>query len=69
MIFLSLKDINEVEEILAIKNYLQDSFIDKIEDPLLPITRPIIPGGTSKTERISSSGALPSTTRLSARTC
>lgn len=46
--------------------YLQDSFIDKIEAPLLPMTHPILPGGTSKTDRISSSGATPSTIRLSA---
>lgn len=65
MFFFSLKDINEVERILTVRNYLQDSFIDKIEAPLLPITRPIIPWGTSKTERISSSGAFPSFTRLS----
>lgn len=48
--------------------YLQDSFIDKIEAPRLPITHPIFPGGTSRTERISSSGTLPSTTRLSTKT-
>lgn len=41
--------------------YLQDSLIDKMEAPLLPITRPIFPGGTSITDRISSSGALSST--------
>lgn len=52
---------------IEIEWYLQDSFIDKMEAPLLPITRPIFPGGTSSTERISSSGASPSTIRLSAR--
>uniref|UniRef100_A0A0A9EYN0 Uncharacterized protein n=1 Tax=Arundo donax TaxID=35708 RepID=A0A0A9EYN0_ARUDO len=35
---------------------LQDSFTAFIDDPFLPITRPIFPGGTSKTDRISTSG-------------
>lgn len=39
------------------EKYLQDSLIDKMVTPFLPITRPIFPGGTSSTERISSSGA------------
>jgi hypothetical protein len=31
------------------ETYLQDCFIDKMEAPRLPITRPIFPGGTSRT--------------------
>lgn len=34
---------------------LHDSLIEKIEDPFLPTTRPIFPGGTSSTDKISSS--------------
>nr|ACJ83422.1 unknown [Medicago truncatula] len=40
---------------------LQDSLIDIIEAPFFPIMHPIFPGGTSRTERISSSGPFPST--------
>lgn len=47
--------------------YLQESLIDMIVAPFLPITRPIFPLGTSRTERISSSGASPSTVNLSNR--
>lgn len=45
--------------------YLHDSFIDKILTPRLPITHPIFPGGTSRTDRISCSGACLSAIRLS----
>lgn len=36
--------------------YLQDSFTDMMDDPFFPIIRPIFPGGTFNTERISLSG-------------
>jgi hypothetical protein len=36
--------------------YLQDSFTAIIDDPFLPMTHPIFPGGTSRTDRISTSG-------------
>lgn len=49
------------------ETYLQDSFTDKMDAPRLPITRPIFPGGTSRAERISSSGAVSSMMRLSIR--
>jgi hypothetical protein len=74
-----MQEIKEQENKLNIKNakvmimggrretYLQDSFTDKMDAPRLPITRPIFPGGTSRTERISSSGALSSMMRLSMR--
>ena len=42
---------NQIQDI-----YLQDSLTNIIVDPFLPITRPIFPGGTSKTDRISTSG-------------
>lgn len=49
------------------KYYLQDSLIDKIVAPFFPIIHPIFPGGTSRTERISSSGPFPSAFSLSTR--
>lgn len=39
------------------RTYLQDSLIDKIEAPFFPMIRPIFPGGTSRTDKISSSDA------------
>lgn len=46
--------------------YLHASLMARIDAPLLPITRPIFPGGTSSTDRISSSGHWFSDLRLSA---
>lgn len=46
--------------------YLQDCFIDKILAPRFPITHPIFPWGTSRTHRVSSSGASSSAIKLSA---
>lgn len=44
---------------------LHDSLIDKIEDPFLPMTHPIFPGGTSSMDKISSSKVSLSTLRNS----
>lgn len=41
--------------------------MDKIDAPLLPITHPIFPAGTSSTDRISSSRAALSAMRLAAK--
>lgn len=46
--------------------HLHDSFIDNILAPRFPITHPIFPCGTSRTERVSSSGACLSAIRVSA---
>ena len=50
------------------QNYLHDSLIDKIEDPFLPITHPIFPGGTLSMDKISSSKVSLSTLRNSDKT-
>ena len=50
------------------ESYLQESLIDNIEDPFLPMMYPIFPGGTLSTDRISSSGPFPSTMSESNRT-
>jgi len=46
-------------------NHLQDSLIDKIEGPFLPLTRPDFHEGTLMNYKISSPGTFPSAKRLS----